>query len=306
MPPKKNIKNSSCLCEEDAGEGVILNKIGELALNAIKALLPELVSKLGNLGVEKLSSVIKKKMEDHVEKTGSGIRILGETNKGNGNGDVVISNKSYSGSVSGSRLPRKKKDLKGSGVYQIMHGAGVTRPKNGGCLKASKTKENVGSGVQDIKVNLNNEKKDDVDIKNKKDFQKLYKRALNKVEKIVGHDETTWTSDLEEVIKKNKVLNKFFKGIFSYEDIKKIKSKAKKYRAILNTGGHWVLYIVENDKKYIYDPLGDVNKHMFQDSGYKVLSNKQIQCIESQNCGQHTITALYLINKYGLDVLENL
>lgn len=347
MPRKSKVQ-----IYDEQGDGIILNRIGELALNAIKALLPELVSKLGNMGVDKLASVIKNKMQDHVEKTGSGIRILGET-KGNGvNSDPVLKeSKQVTGNSIGSKLPRKTtRKMKGEGVLR-MEGSGIRKNKisqepakhDGGCssisfnpfedtscncvkgdikvLKEKKTKSveipklDLKKGKGKDKVDLDKETKvTPIKDMKKEDFNKLYKRSLNMVSKLIGHDNTTWSDELHKFIKSNKVLNKNFKGVYPFDHISKIKSKAKKQRYILNTadtgeqGEHWILYIIENGDKFIYDSLGKINLDVFENKpqNFSIISSKQMQCINDQNCGQHTIAALYLINKYGIDALKNL
>lgn len=280
MPCKK----SECKKSESydgEGEGILLNKVGSLAFNAILHLIPDLVSKLGNTAIDKLSSVIKSKLDKHV-KSGDGFKILGN-DKGNGSDNKTTMKKSRQG-MTGSTI-------KGNGVYKI-EGRGI---KGSGLPK----EQNLdGSGLPK-EQNLKN------------NFKAEYYKVLQKMESKVGSD-TTWSNDLHKYIMSNSQLKKNYKGIYSFDQIKTFKSKAQKQLYILNTadgdepGEHWVLYIVHGKNKYIYDCLGKLNKEWTQDKpqDFKLVSSKQYQGSTDMNCGAHCLTVIYLINKYGYKIIE--
>jgi len=139
----------------------------------------------------------------------------------------------------------------------------------------------------------------------KKKAEKDYLIFLKSIEKKHGNMETN-TSELTKIGKK--MFGGRFRGVYSSDRIPIMKNKQY---AIINLddstqgGSHWVSLIKEGNKSLVYDSFGrktyKILPELVQSGNGIVLEteNDAEQHHVEENCGQRSLAALKVYDKYG-------
>ena len=134
---------------------------------------------------------------------------------------------------------------------------------------------------------------------------KAYKTILKQTEQKVGHNGTTFSSELDRYGKKH---IKNFKGSHSYDLMPKLKDGAC---CIVNldhsdsSGSHWVSCIRDGKRLCIYDSFGRRSKDILSKldtQGLKVVDADMDaeQHVKELNCGHRCLSWLIYAQKHGI------
>lgn len=143
-------------------------------------------------------------------------------------------------------------------------------------------------------------------------IEKIYKKVLEMVETIIGHNETTSNFDLNKV--GNLLFGSKFLGCYPIDKIPKLNNLTPYCILNLDTsrqsGSHWISVVFHNDKYYIYDSFARCHTRIIDKKYTKQLKSiintdlkesPMDQKILQSNCGQRCLTALYICDNYGID-----
>jgi hypothetical protein len=131
-------------------------------------------------------------------------------------------------------------------------------------------------------------------------ISKHYNDIFKKIISDMGDQETT-NIQLDEYGKK---ILKRFKGSFPRDKKPHMKNGDT---CILNLdtsdkgGTHWVGLVLHNNKYYMYDSFGR-NSNILKNhgKGMKTTERDAEQDYDEYNCGQRSLSALYIYEKYGI------
>jgi hypothetical protein len=129
---------------------------------------------------------------------------------------------------------------------------------------------------------------------------------LKKVEKKIGNNKTTYSTDLDKLCKH--YFNDMFVGCYPSDQIP-ILSKERCY-CIVNldssnqSGSHWVSLAYKHNKYIFYDSFGRSQNEIL-----KSLNNRQViqtendaeQTVTESNCGQRSCAFLLFLHMYGVN-----
>lgn len=137
---------------------------------------------------------------------------------------------------------------------------------------------------------------------------KIYNKLLKRIEKLVKHNHTTFSTELYDVGKH--IFGNKFHGVYSSDKIPKLKNRQY---CIVNldasdeSGSHWIALARNKDKTYFYDSFGRPNKIILPSlnkSGNGSVLNTEDdreQGFKESNCGQRCIAFLLFFDLYGAE-----
>lgn len=156
----------------------------------------------------------------------------------------------------------------------------------------------------------------------KKEEDEIYKYSLKRIVKMIGSNDTTYSDQLHKVAKK--LLGKEFSGVYAVDKLRF--PKGTRY-AIINLdfsdqpGSHWIGVVKEGKRLLIYDSFGrpgiEIVPHLKKHKGLglaspgkgRVLMNTELdaeQKIKENNCGQRSLTSLFIHRFFGRDIFMKL
>ncbi len=139
-----------------------------------------------------------------------------------------------------------------------------------------------------------------------------YEKILRHIEDKYGNKETN-NVQLDKI--GHKLFNNKFKGVYAADTIPVLPEDSY---AIVNLdesnkpGSHWVAVVKHNDHSYIYDSFGrktfKILPSIIQSGNglVEMTENDAEQDDLEENCGQRSLAALCIYNRYGWDGLKHI
>lgn len=135
----------------------------------------------------------------------------------------------------------------------------------------------------------------------------IYNQILKKVEKKIGTNKTTYSTDLDELGKY--YFKDMFVGCYPSDQIPILTNR--RCYCIVNldssdeNGSHWIALAYHKNKYIFYDSFGRPQHEIL-----KALNNRKVieteddpeQKITESNCGQRSMSFLLLLHMYGLEM----
>lgn len=143
--------------------------------------------------------------------------------------------------------------------------------------------------------------------------EKIYNNVTNKISKMLGHNGTTFDQELHRMGKK--LFGVKFKGVFTSDKIPKL-NELSPY-AIVNLdrsgepGSHWVAIAKKNNEMVIFDSFGRTKEILpmayYSGNGRLIYpDNDPNQRVLETNCGQKSLSWLYVYDTYGWNVARHI
>ena len=135
----------------------------------------------------------------------------------------------------------------------------------------------------------------------------IYNDILKKVEKKIGSNKTTYSTDLDKLGKY--YFKSMFVGCFPSDKIP-VLTKERCY-AIVNldrsdqNGSHWIALAYKNNKYIFYDSFGRPQHEILSSLNNRTVIETEDdaeQKVVESNCGQRSISWLLLLHMHGLDM----
>jgi hypothetical protein len=123
----------------------------------------------------------------------------------------------------------------------------------------------------------------------------------------MGDYDATYNTQLDDYILNDKVLFKYYGGIYNSDDLEKMEDRkfyiCNTVKRIEPNGEHWTVLFRLDDKNYFYDSFNRPSNKLYPEYHRKFkLHDVQLLNVEqpltSENCGQYCLAFLkYIINR---------
>ena len=145
-----------------------------------------------------------------------------------------------------------------------------------------------------------------------------FHKTVKMISRMVGHNHSTTNFELDKIGKK--LFGKSWGGAFPADFDADFENKKKRYY-IYNTdkaneeGTHWVALYCEHetDEVFVFDTFNRQISRLMPDTVKEIRhdgyvprrgTNTLLQRDAQEDCGQRSLSILYLIKKYGIDLVE--
>ena len=137
----------------------------------------------------------------------------------------------------------------------------------------------------------------------------IYNKLLKKVEKLIKHNHTTFSTELYDVGKH--IFGNKFHGVYASDKIPKLTDKQPYCIVNLDSsdeyGSHWIALAKGKNKIYFYDSFGRPDKiilPLLRKSGNGKIMNTEDdreQGFKDTDCGQRSLCWILLFDEYGAE-----
>jgi hypothetical protein len=136
-------------------------------------------------------------------------------------------------------------------------------------------------------------------------IMKYYNNILYSITKKLKNSNTTNTTELHDMGKK--MFGNKFSGVFPVDKLKFINNSIYAICNLDNSnqiGSHWISVIKHNNSYLVYDSFGRKSSQILPslvNNGLILLDTEYDpeQAIDEENCGQRSLSAIYIYHKFG-------